>query len=197
LYPWKFQATLFIPVLTTQTKDVKGTASIQAQFYVGQGLRAFGNEFGQNNTYWEFDTLNAGGVPRYNRKLTQKYGGYIQGQYYFNNSWYLSYLYGFSKAYGVTTGRNAGLETFANPSGYTFASNGDMMRDIQEHNFTLFYRPVKAFKFGLSYAYLQTNYFQATGGNFGIGAGGPNITTSRITKRGENHRIQFAGWFFF
>jgi hypothetical protein len=209
LYPWKFQATLFIPVLTTQTEDLKGTASLQVQFYIGAGLRAFGNEFGQNNNYWVFSniaTIDAGpGVLpaagfEYNRRLTEKYGGYIQGQYYFNNSWYVSYLYGFSKAYNVPQARNGLLQTISNPDGYTFASNGDIMRDIQEHNFTLFYRPMKAFKFGLSYAYLQTNYFQITGGTPGAlnnGFGNPNSATSRVTRRGENHRIQFAGWFFF
>jgi hypothetical protein len=45
LVPWMVQASMFIPILPTQTEDLKGTASLQVQFYVGQGLRAFGNDF--------------------------------------------------------------------------------------------------------------------------------------------------------
>jgi hypothetical protein len=191
--PWMLQASLFIPVLPTQTQDLKGTASVQAQFYVGQGLRAFGNDLlGGNNSYWEFDApANLGGfanVPTYNRKLMKRYGGYIQGQYYFNNEWYLSYLYGFSKAYGVNRDRNLWLQNVIGiNNGYEFATAGDPIKFIQEHDISLFYRPNANFKFGLSYVYLNQNYFQS---NDFSGAGNP-------TTRGDSHRVQFAGWFFF
>ena len=190
--PWCVQASMFIPVLTTQTADLKGTASLQVQFYVGQGLRAFGNDFlGGSNSYWTFDTIanSAGGfndVPVYDRKLMQRYGGYIQGQYYINNEWYVSYLYGFSKAYGVSRDRNAALVTGANPDGYEYAG-GDPIKMIQEHNVSLFYRPIKNFKFGLSYVYLNQNWFQQTS----------YYDSARPTARGDVHRVQFAGWFFF
>jgi hypothetical protein len=134
-------------------------------------------------------------TPIYKHKLTKEYGGYIQGQYYFNNAWHVSYVYGFSKKYGVNQSRNLGLSNFywnqpltqlrLNTNGYEWAGNANMIRDIQEHNATLFYRPVKAFKFGLSYAYINTNYFQIT------------TVGSKQTRRGDNHRVQFAGWFFF
>jgi hypothetical protein len=125
-------------------------------------------------------------VPIYKRKLMKRYGGYIQAQYYFNNEWYVSYLYGFSKAYGVDQERNPWLTAIGwSTNGREFATQGDPIKFIQEHNASLFYRPNANFKFGLSYAYINQNYFQITG------------LPGRTTSRGDNHRIQFAGWFFF
>jgi hypothetical protein len=218
LTPWCLQASLFIPIIPTKTENLKGTASIQLQGYIGQGLRFFGNGFNASNDYWVFDGFsNVGsyplgvfpnvnpsggagnwtaGFPIYKRRLSREYGGYIQGQYYFNNAWYVSYLYGFSKKYGVPQHRDSSLQNYyfnllgagaanTNQSGYVWAGNFNIIRDIQEHNVTLFYRPVKAFKFGLSYAYINTNYFQIS------------TVGSKQTRRGDNHRVQFAGWFFF
>lgn len=200
LTPWKVQASMFIPILPTKTEDLKNTASIQVQFYVGEGLRAFGNDFlGGNNSYFMFDSLqNIGGfvnVPVYDRKLMRRYGGYIQGQYYFNNQWYVSYLYGFSKAYGVNRDRNPLLVTATNPDGYEFATGGDPIKFIQEHNVSLFFRPNANFKFGLSYVYLNQNWFQTNGSPFT--AAGVPFSTTTDTTRGDVHRVQFAGWFFF
>jgi hypothetical protein len=191
LVPWMLQASLFIPVLPTKTEDLKNTASIQAQFYVGQGLRAFGNDFlGGNNSYFEFDSPQFGGgfanLNVYNRKLMKRYGGYIQAQYYFNNQWYVSYLYGFSKAYGVSNDSNGYLLNNVGVfNGNTFATAGDPIKFIQEHDISLFYRPNANFKFGLGYVYLNQNWFQSTG------------PLGENTSRGDVHRIQFAGWFFF
>jgi len=188
LTPWMLQGSMFIPVLTTQTQDLKNTASLQVQFYVGQGLNFFGNGF--TSTYWEFDApQTVSGVPNvnlYKRKLWKEYGGYIQAQYYFTNEWYVSYAYGFSKKYGVNMDRNPWLFGVTT-NGYEFATNTDPIKFIQEHNFSLFYRPNANFKFGLSYVYLNQNYFQNT----------QNIYGTNDTSRGDNHRIQFAGWFFF
>ena len=191
LTPWMLQASMFIPLIPTHTNDLRGTASLQLQFYVGKGLRAFGNDFlGGNNSYFVYDKPAGDGYtdifnPVYTRKLMKRYGGYIQAQYYFNNEWYFSYLYGFSKAYGVTQARNAYLQAIGVNNGYEFATGGDPIKFIQEHNVSLFYRPNKNFKFGLSYVYLDQDYFQIT------------TVSSNMTSVGRNHRVQFAGWFFF
>ena len=195
LTPWYVQATMFIPVLPTQTKDLKGTASLQVQAYVGQGLRAFGNEVltaaNSSNSYFVYDSFGnqnvaLGNANTYRRKLMKRYGGYAQAQYWFNNQWYMSYLFGFGKAFDVNYDRNPVLaNALVNPGGYEFATTTDLVRDIFEHNVTLFYRPSANFKFGLAYVYLKTTYFQrATKG-------------SQVDDVGENHRIQFAGWFYF
>ncbi|MEJ2226421.1 MAG: hypothetical protein P8X49_14940, partial [Syntrophobacterales bacterium] len=143
-----------------------------------------------NNSYFVYDKPAGDGStdifhPVYTRKLMKRYGGYIQAQYYFNNEWYFSYLYGFSKAYGVTQARNAYLQAIGVNNGYEFATGGDPIKFIQEHNVSLFYRPNKNFKFGLSYVYLDQDYFQIT------------TVSSNMTSVGRNHRVQFAGWFFF
>ena len=41
----------------------------------------------------------------YDAKLLKKFGGMVQGQYYFNNQWFVNAVYGVSKAYGVNRSR--------------------------------------------------------------------------------------------
>ena len=72
-----------------------------------------------------------------------------------------------------------------NPEGYEYLTIQDQIRDIQEHNVSLWYRPIKNFKFGLGYSYIRTNYFQIT------------TVGSRQTRLGDNHRVQFCGVFYF
>jgi hypothetical protein len=214
LIPWVVQATLFIPLMTTTTQNLKNTANITAQFYIGQGLSFIGNDTDANNSWFRYDnpgnrwsagTAWAPGVQapifaelNYRRQLTKKYGGYIQGQYYFNNQWYVSYAYGFAKPYGVSQSRNGALPFMdvANIEGYDYASLTDQTRMWQEHCATLFYRPIKAFKFGLGYSFVQTDYFQITSGAGGFGTATAN-GSYRQTRTGQNHSVRFAGWFFF
>ena len=42
LNPWMLMGTLFIPVLPTHTANLAGTASILTQWWIGQGVEAFG-----------------------------------------------------------------------------------------------------------------------------------------------------------
>jgi hypothetical protein len=207
LVPWVVQGTLFIPVLTTTTQDLRNTASITANFQIGEGHSFYGNGRDADNTWFHYDspgfrfnpgTTNSVSVLNYRRHLTPKYGGYIQGQYYFNNQWYVSYLYGFAKPFGVTQSRNGGLAAMdpSNIQGYEYASLTDQTRMWQEHNATLFFTPSKALKFGLCYSYIQTDYFQITSGPGPFGTATVN-SGSHTTRTGENHSIRFAGWFFF
>jgi hypothetical protein len=125
-------------------------------------------------------------APIYKRQLQKRYGGYIQGQYYFSNQWFLSYVYGFSKAYGVPMSRNQALFNFAAvTNGYEYLTQFDQTKMIQEHNLSLWYRPIKNFKVGLGYSYIRTDWFQIT------------TVGSRQTSVGENHRVQAAGIFYF
>jgi hypothetical protein len=55
----------------------------------------------------------------------------------------------------------------------------------QEHAIVLYYRPITALKFGLQYSYMRTDYLQIT------------TVGSRTTRMGDNHRVEFAGWFYF
>ncbi len=206
--PWMIQATLFIPVMTTKTENLKNTANVTAQFYIGQGLAAFGNDLDSNNTWFRYDAPGFRFIPGtatpafevvYRRNVTKKYGGYIQGQYYFNNQWWVSYAYGFAKPYGVSQARNQGIPLVdpLNVDGYDYSAvNFDQTRMWQEHCATLFFSPSKAFKFGLGYSYVQTDYFQTTQGAGAFGF--PTATgSSKTTRVGNNHSVRFGGWFFF
>ena len=85
-------------------------------------------------------------------------------------------------------GRNTALAAFsgaANPNGYEYLTAFDQTKMIQEHNLSLWYRPIKNFKFGLGYSYIRTDWFQIT------------TVGSRQTSVGENHRVQAAGIFYF
>jgi hypothetical protein len=191
--PWVIQASTFIPLIPTHTPNLAGTAAVTVQFYVGHGLSFIGNGRDQNNSYMVLSNINtffAPGDPRaweYDRVLRNEYGGFLQAQYYFTNEWFLSYAYGFSKPWGVPQDTNLTAAIFQgnNPNGYTYATNQDQTKMWQEHCLTLFYRPIKAFKFGLAYSYMRTDYFQKT------------TVGSRIADYGDNHSVRFAGWFFF
>ena len=120
LTPWVIQGTLFIPILVTHTDNLAGTASVTIQAQIGQGFSFFGNGADSDNSYFRYDSVTFFGQPGFNtpagntgagvnflewlnyrRHLTPKYGGYIQGQYYFTNQWYADVIYGFNKSYGV------------------------------------------------------------------------------------------------
>jgi hypothetical protein len=207
LVPWVVQATLFIPILTTKTENLKNTANVTVQFQIGQGHSFYGNGLDGDNSWFRYDAPGWRFAPGtsipvfeavYKRQLTKKYGGYIQGQYYFNNQWWVSYAYGFAKPYGVSQARNQGIPVVdpLNVEGYEYASVNDQTRMWQEHCATLFFSPSKAFKFGLGYSYVQTDYFQVTSGSGAFGAATP-AGAYKTTRTGNNHSVRFGGWFFF
>ncbi len=213
LTPWVVQGTLFIPVLVTHNNNLKGTASLTIQGHIGQGFSFFGDGTDADNTFFKYDAPTFLGFTsvganffrntefiqavNYRRYLMPKYGGYIQGQYYFTNEWYVSAVYGFDKAFGVTQAKNFGInpggpqgnlatsQDPANIENYVYASMTDQSCFTQEITGTLFWTPSKNLKFGLGYSYLQTKYFQIT------------TIGSRQTRTGDCHSVRFAGWFFF
>jgi hypothetical protein len=207
LTPWVVQGTLFIPILVTHTDNLKGTASVTIQAHIGQGFSFFGNGADGDNSFFMYDgpsfvgitnganptNVNYVQVVNYNRRLTPKYGGYIQGQYYFTNEVYASVVYGFDKAYGISQDRNFGINSgngiaaqdAANFQQYTFLSNGDLCTMNQEVQGNLFWTPSKNLKFGVGYSYLRSTYFQMT------------TVGSERTRFGQNHSVRFGGWFFF
>jgi hypothetical protein len=215
LTPWVVQGTLFIPILVTHNNNLAGTASMTLQGHIGQGFSFFGNGTDGENSFFKYDAptyigfSSVGAGPNffrnvnyvqavnYRRYLTPKYGGYLQGQYYFTNEWYASAVYGFDKAYGVGQGRNFGinpggvqgnLNTSQDPNNiqnYTYASMVDQSSFTQEIQGNLFFTPSKNLKFGLGYSFMQTKYFQIT------------TIGSKASQDGYNHSVRFAGWFFF
>ena len=212
LTPWVVQGTLFIPVLVTHTDNLANTASISIQGQIGQGFSFFGNGADADNSFFKYDAPGFASnnkfnpnsevpVINYTRHLTPKYGGYIQGQYYFTNEVYASVVYGFDKSYGVSNDKNGALQFLdpSNPNGFTYATNAtDQSNFTHELQATMFWTPNKNLKFGLGYSLLQTSYFQATAfaNPFTVGLNNANFS-SNDKRWNTNHSIRFGGWFFF
>jgi len=195
LNPWLAMGSLFLPVIPTQSANLAGTASILTQWWIGQGVDTFGfngvgsNLYRFNNNWWGQSNRDA--------QLLKKFGGFVQGQYYFTNQWYANAIYAVSKAYGVDQSR------FLMPSGlggnqfseiaYTSLNEA---KTIQQVDLTLWYRPIQAIKFGLQYSYVAANYFQIAGGAAATAA--PWLgTVNHATNFGDMHRVEFVGYFYF
>ncbi|MDP3181779.1 MAG: hypothetical protein Q8M54_03055 [Desulfobaccales bacterium] len=212
LNPWIVQGTLFIPVIATTTANLAGTASMTAQWYIGEGTDFVGEGINNQNSYLVFQRRgmsNAVVSNMYDRKLNKRYGGYIQGQYYFTNQWFTNFVWGMSKSYDVPRSRAADcVSPASNQEGYRIAAPADLVNLWQSFNITLWYRPIQALKFGLQYSYDMTNYFQRTQTAVAAGGGVSAIANPAataitapggpgVTNTGENHRIMFAGFFYF
>ena len=199
LNPWMVQGSLFIPLIPTYSANLAGTASISTQWYVGEGLDAFGEAIANNASFFTWTSGPAGALAQFDRQLVKRYGGFVQGQYYFTNQWFLNAVWGMSKAFDVPQDRDPTLVTGNNPGGYKIALPADLYKFWQEYNLTLWYRPITALKFGLQYSYAKTDWFQKTGNNpaLPVGGVGATIPGQRVTGIGENHRVMFAGFFYF
>ena len=180
LDPWMAMMSVFIPVIPTQSANLAGTASILTQWWIGQGVDAFG--FTQSSNKYRLRN-NFFGVFNYDAELMNKFGGFVEGQYYFNNQWFVNALYAFSKVYSV----NRAAHVFG-AGGQEMAFIADNPSTIQQMSATLWYRPIQAIKFGLQYSYMACSYLQMTT----VPAATPN--SSRF---GDNHRVEFVGFFYF
>jgi hypothetical protein len=195
LDPWLAMGSVFIPVLATQSANLAGTASILTQWWIGQGVEAFGFTGVAGNLY-NFNN-NQFGLSNRDGELLRKFGGFVEGQYYFNNQWFVNALYAISKTMGVNRaafvmppglGGNQGSEV-----AFAGATNNEAST-IQQVNLTLWYRPIQAIKFGLQYSYVAANYMQIrTAPAATVGLANTNLSTNF----GDNHRVEFVGFFYF
>ncbi len=202
LDPWCIQGTLFIPVIPTHSANLAGTASITAEYYIGQGVSFLGAARDQDTTWFNFsgfhrDPVTQNLLPEYDRKLTNQFGGYLQGQYYFTNQWFLTAIWAFNRNYGINQGRNPFLVSLTNPTGSTYANVNDQTKLWAEYNLTLWYRPVEAIKFGLTYAYERTDYLQKVNNPIPNNAVVGNQFNVNAKDFGDSHRIQFVAFMFF
>jgi hypothetical protein len=175
---WIVCGSAFIPLIPTYTKSLAGTASLLTQWYVGAGLDQWIEDMPNNASYLNWDGVSAWG----DRQLMQRFGGYVQLQYYFTNEWFVNAVWGMSRAFGVDQDRWVGR---ADP--VTGAIINDPVKTNQQFYLCLWYRPIQALKFGLEYTYYRTDFFQKT----------TPATTTYTTDYGENHRVMFCGFFFF
>jgi len=208
--PWLAMGSMFIPVIPTHSANLAGTASILTQWWIGQGVEAFGFTGVGNNKYVFSPLLQPNGFvsqANFEPSLLNKFGGFVEGQYYFNNQWFVNGLYAISKAYGV----NRSVFQSASPFGvwpvYTGAAasyygdgftSANEPQTIQQFSATLWYRPIQAIKFGLQYSYLAAHYYQQiTAPTTGFAAGTANSGGGNSTNFGSNHRVEFVGFFYF
>ena len=106
--------------------------------------------------------------------MLQKFGGFVEGQYYFTNQWFVNALYAFSKAFNVSRSQaNFGLPLLG--SARSSAFTGDNATTIQQMEATLWYRPIQAIKFGLQYSYMAANYPQQTWAPAGVNTNSPAL----------------------
>ena len=92
------------------------------------------------------------GFWNYDAELLNKFGGFVQGQYYFTNQWYFNAIYAISKTFNVSR-VEAQWAGFGGLGGREMAFTGDNPSTIQQVDLTLWYRPIQAIKFGLQYSY--------------------------------------------
>jgi hypothetical protein len=200
LNPWMIMGNAFLPVIPTHSANLAGTAALNVQWYIGQGLGAFGENMGPDS-YGRFAGAAANGefgtsIYNYILELFRHYGGYVQAQYYFTNHWFANVTWGMSRVYGVSLARNAAAVTNGtNAAGFEFAgAPGAANPKIwQEVDFNLWYRPITAIKFGLQYSWQRTDWFQVTSQT------GPNLAPigANTSRTGNAHRVQFGAFFFF
>lgn len=189
LYPWICMASTFIPVIPSHSANLAGTASLQTQWWIGQGVEAFGISGIASNLFHFSGTRDAAGNWIWDQQLQNRFGGYVQGQYYFTNDWFLNVDWAMSRAFGVSPGQQ---DPLSNAAGFrTYAVAADTMNMHQEFDVILWYRPIKALKFGLQYSYMRTNWFQNTQIN------GTAAVPQNLSKFGDAHRVQFVSFFFF
>jgi hypothetical protein len=181
VYPWIVMGTAFIPVIPTHSANLAGTASLMTQWYIGQGVEAFGFAGVGSNLYkWN------SGNDSWDPELYKRFGGYVQGQYYFTNQWFLTAAYAMSRGFGVSPGETSA--TSPGNGGRIYGLTGSDLFSYQHQvDLCLWYRPIQALKFGLEYFYKRTNYLQNT----------TAANTPAISKFGDDHRVEFVGYFFF
>jgi hypothetical protein len=200
VYPWMIKGSVFVPVIPTHSANLAGTASVLATWYVGQGVESFGMA-GVDN-YYRFNNNNNGAFV-YDLELQKRFGGVVQGQYYFTNQWFVTAAYAMSSRFGTNlysrnaAARQAGVA--ANQLGfiYAVANAGDPVNTYQQAEVCVWYRPIQAFKFGLEYAYGNQSWEQITSAGQAAAPGNFVANPVNTSRANNSHRIEFVGFFYF
>jgi len=178
-------ASVFIPVLPTYSANLAGTASLTAQWWAGRGVNAFGF-VGDNGLFKAIGAGTFNGVNniiQYDQELLCRFGGYVQGQYWFTNQWYMNVAWGMSRIYNLPNQGN--IFGQINNARLTSADQYKLWNEIDA---TIYYRPIEQVKFGLQYSYGRTDWLYATTAP---------VPSGRYTNVGEAHRVEFAAYFYF
>ena len=198
LNPWLAMGSLFIPVIPTHSANLAGTASILANWWIGQGVETFGFTGVANNLYqfsnqcWQGELLVR---CRAAEKIRRFCPGPVLLQQPVVHERRLRYQQGlWRESLPVDASRRSRVWR---PGIMAWAHMGDNAQTIQQMAITLWYRPIQAIKFGLQYAYAAARYFQyilPTAATNGIGTPANNVNRSDF---GQDHRVEFVGFFYF
>ncbi|MGD0827338.1 MAG: hypothetical protein ABSA09_04550 [Desulfobaccales bacterium] len=194
--PWMMQGSLFIPVISTCDANLAGTAHLLFEPWVGQGVNAFGMDGDQAATL-KFDN-NLDKLLSFDEELSKRYGGYVEGQYYIDNQWFVNASVAFTKVYDIKNFNDYLYTSPTSSSTGPSTTSGNLAAQIREQKqaeLTLWYRPVAALKFGLEYAFVQSEYLTDAYPNGDI-AGTPG-QRGDLSRLGNEHRVEFVGIFYF
>ena len=188
--PWLAMGSLFIPVIPTQSANLAGTASILTQWWIGQGVEAFGFT-GTSGAKYRFNgNFNSARHPQLRRRVAEQIRRFCRGPVLLQQPVVrqrpLWRQQGFQRVPG-SRGSN-GQRLSARPGRWP-SSTANEPQTIQQMSATLWYRPIQAIKFGLQYSYLAAHYFQMNTA--------PGLTAANSSKFGDNHRVEFVGFFYF
>ena len=181
--PWMVMGTLFIPVIPTHSANLAGTAHILTQWWIGQGVEAYGF------TGSSAAVLHLSDAFSWDVSPLKRWGGLAEAQYYFDNQWFINAAYAITKVYGVRQGFNVDGDFLTTTSGLTGVNA--QLNAMQQVDATLWYRPIQAIKFGLQYSYAHTTFMTRINGAGGFAA------NTDLSNKGDEHRVEFAGFFFF
>jgi len=197
--PWMVQGSLFIPVIPTHSDNLAGTAHIIIQPWIGQGVNAFGMT-GDTTNVFKFDSNRLFGHSQIDAELLKRYGLMAEAQYYFTNQWYVNVAYGVTAAMGIDQELiNTGNGITGVPL-YTYNSPVQQIRRMDQVDATLWWRPIAALKFGVQYAYAHAQFLQDAYPNASLPspANPPSSANGgSLSNKGDEHRVEFVGFFYF
>ncbi len=98
----------------------------------------------------------------YDRKLMNQFGGYLQGQYWFTNQWFVNVAWGLIRDYGIDAAPPASWPASGRQPGWLQVRQQQRPGEAvaASIDLTLWYRPIEALKFGLQYSYERTDFLQ-------------------------------------
>ena len=196
--PWMLQGALFIPIIPTHTDNLAGTMHLIVTPWIGQGVNAFGMTGDATNVF-KFNSNRLFGHSQIDAELLKRYGLMGELQYYITNQWYVNAAYAVTAAMGI----DQSLITAGNVTGvpqYSYNASTGQVRSMQQVDATLWWRPIAALKFGLQYSYAHAQFLNDAYPNGSLPSVANQPTAANggsLTNKGDEHRVEFVGFFYF
>ncbi len=196
--PWMVQGALFIPIIPTHTDNLANTMHLIVTPWIGQGVNAFGMT-GDTTNVFKFNQTFGSKYYVSDAELLKRYGLMAEAQYYFTNQWYLNAAYGVTAAMGIDQA-NLNVPGLGSIPQYGYNSTAQI-RSMQQVDATLWWRPIAALKFGLQYSYAHCQFLQDAYPNGSVPGPGATANASngglKLSNLGDEHRVEFVGFFYF